>query len=102
MKSQSGLLLRCIRVARIRFVFFTHRDPLFIPFFLLQMVSATVTFFLAMSLYPEVQAKAQREIDQVVGTNRLPSYKDRDSLPYLNALIKEVLRWNPVTPLGKG
>ena len=55
-----------------------------------------------MSLYPEVQVKAQREIDQVTGANRLPSYKDRTSLPYLNALIKEVLRWNPVTPLGKG
>ena len=66
------------------------------------MVSATITFFLAMSLYPEVQAKAQREIDQVIGTNRLPSYKDRSSLPYLTALIKEVLRWNPVAPLGKG
>ena len=55
-----------------------------------------------MSLYPEVQAKAQSEIDQTIGTNRLPSYADRESLPYLNALIKEVLRWNPVTPLGEG
>jgi len=69
--------------------------------FLSQMVSATITFFLAMSLYPEVQAKAQSEIDRVIGTNRLPRYEDRNSLPYLNALIKEVLRWNPVAPLGK-
>ena len=61
-----------------------------------------VSFFLAMSLYPEVQVQAQREIDQVVGKDRLPSYKDRNSLPYINALVKEVLRWNPVTPLGKG
>ena len=61
-----------------------------------------MTFFLAMALYPEVQAKAQSEIDRITGGNRLPSYEDRDSLPYLNAMIKEVLRWNPVTPLGKG
>lgn len=61
-----------------------------------------VSFFLAMSMNPEVQATAQREIDQVVGKDRLPSYKDRNSLPYINALVKEVLRWNPVTPLGKG
>ena len=70
--------------------------------FLSQMVSASISLFLAMALYPEVQAKARSEIDQVIGTNRLPSYKDRDSLPYLNALVKEVLRWNPVAPLGKG
>jgi len=63
-------------------------------------VSAMVSFFLAMSLYPEVQAKGRREIDQVVGTNRLPSYKDRNSLPYIDAMVKEVLRWNPVVPLG--
>ena len=81
---------------------FLHSPRPFVHPFLSQMVSATVTFFLAMSLYPEVQAKAQREIDQVVGTNRLPSHKDRNSLPYLDALIKEVLRWNPVVPLGTG
>ena len=58
------------------------------------------SFFLAMSLYPEVQARAQAEVDQVVGPSRLPSWDDHDSLPYLEALLKEVLRWNPVTPLG--
>lgn len=58
------------------------------------------SFFLAMSLYPEVQARAQAEMDQVVGQGRLPSWDDHDSLPYLEALTKEVLRWNPVAPLG--
>ena len=59
------------------------------------------SFFLAMSLYPEVQARAQAEMDQVVGQSRLPSWDDHDSLPYLEALVKEVLRWNPVAPLGQ-
>jgi len=58
------------------------------------------SFFLAMSLYPEVQAQAQAEMDRVVGQGRLPSWDDHDSLPYLEALVKEVLRWNPVAPLG--
>ena len=54
-----------------------------------------------MGLYPEVQKKAQAEIDAVVGTDRLPDIEDRPSLPYINALIKELMRWNLVTPLGK-
>jgi cytochrome P450 len=58
------------------------------------------SFFLAMSLYPGVQAQAQAEMDQVIGQGRLPSWDDHDSLPYLEALVKEVLRWNPVVPLG--
>lgn len=52
-----------------------------------------------MALYPEVQHKAQSELDQVVGY-RLPVPEDRKSLVYLEAVIKEVLRWNPVAPLG--
>ena len=59
------------------------------------------TLFLAMALHPEVQKKAQAEIDAVVGPDRLPDIEDRPSLPYINALIKELLRWNLVTPLGK-
>ena len=53
-----------------------------------------------MVLFPEAQRKAQEELDKVVGFNRLPEYEDRESLPYINALCKEVLRWQPVTPLG--
>jgi hypothetical protein len=59
------------------------------------------TLFLAMALYPEVQKKAQAEIDAVVGPNRLPDFPDRPSLPYINAVIKESLRWNVVLPFGR-
>lgn len=47
-----------------------------------------------------MQQKAQAEIDSVIGTNRLPSTTDRDNLPYVNAIVKEALRWHTVTPLG--
>ncbi|GBE86411.1 O-methylsterigmatocystin oxidoreductase [Sparassis crispa] len=63
-------------------------------------VSAINTFFLAMMLFPEAQKKAQAEIDAVVGNERLPVNDDRTSLPYVTALFHEVIRWNPVAPLG--
>lgn len=53
-----------------------------------------------MTLFPDVQRRAQAEIDAVVGPDRLPSFADRDSLPYTEALVKEVLRWNVVLPTG--
>ena len=53
-----------------------------------------------MALYPDVQKKAQAEIDAVVGPNRLPDFHDRPSLPYINAIVKESSRWNLVIPLG--
>lgn len=49
---------------------------------------------------PNVQKKAQREIDNVVGRSRLPTYDDWDSLPYTEAIMREVFRWRPVLPLG--
>lgn len=58
------------------------------------------TFFLAMSVYPDVQRRAQKEIDEVVGRSRLPRQEDRSSLPYVAAVIKESLRWLPSVPLG--
>ena len=58
----------------------------------LQTVSAIQTFFLAMTLYPEVVARAQEEIDRVVGRDRLPTVEDRKTMPYLDALMKETLR----------
>lgn len=54
-----------------------------------------------MVLYPEVQAKAQEEIDRVVGNNRLPHFEDRANLPYIEAVFLETLRWHPVSPMGQ-
>ncbi|KAI0357867.1 cytochrome P450 [Trametes cingulata] len=63
--------------------------------------SATIlTFFLAMVCHPEVQKKAQAELDAVVGPHRLPDFDDQDSLPYVAAIIKECVRWGAVVPLG--
>ncbi|KAG8691662.1 hypothetical protein FRC09_011561 [Ceratobasidium sp. 395] len=63
-------------------------------------VSAISTFFIAMLYNPAAQATAQTEIERVIGTGRLPTYADRESLPYVEAVYKEVLRWQPLVPLG--
>lgn len=53
-----------------------------------------------MALYPEVQRKAQEEIERVLRAGRLPTMADRSRLPYINAIVKEVLRWHPVAPMA--
>jgi cytochrome P450 len=53
-----------------------------------------------MVAFPEVQRRAQAEIDAVVGRDRLPTFADAPHLPYVRAIIKEVLRWRPIAPLG--
>lgn len=78
------------------------------------------SFVLAMTSFPEVQRKAQEELDRVL-CGRLPTHADIPSLPYLTAVIKEViryvhqcpfsifilngyvclLRWRPIVPLGE-
>ncbi|PCH45080.1 cytochrome P450 [Wolfiporia cocos MD-104 SS10] len=58
------------------------------------------SFILAMMIYPDVLKKAQEEIDRVVGRSRLPDFEDRDSLPYLECLVKETYRWSCPLPLG--
>jgi cytochrome P450 len=50
--------------------------------------------------HPEIQAIAQEEIDRVVGNSRLPSISDQPNLPYVNALINEILRCGPIAPMG--
>lgn len=65
-----------------------------------QTVSALYSFIFAMVMHPEVVKKAQDELDRIVGHDRLPDFSDRESLPYISAIIQEVLRWNPVAPLG--
>ncbi|EED14915.1 cytochrome P450, putative [Talaromyces stipitatus ATCC 10500] len=63
-------------------------------------VSSVSSFILAMMLFPSVQRKAQAEIDSIIGGGRLPQFEDREKLPYVNALIKETVRWLPVVSLG--
>ena len=67
----------------------------------LPQISGTMSWWaLAMVLNPDVQKMAQAEIDAVVGRDRLPTMDDVDKLVYLQAMLKEVLRWHPVGPLG--
>lgn len=56
---------------------------------------------LAMIAHPEQQKKCQDELDNVVGRFRMPTLKDQDSLPYLRATVRELLRWRPIAPLGR-
>ena len=55
-------------------------------------------FFYAMVVNPKAMKKAQEELDRVVGKGELPGFSHKDSLPYIDALVKEVLRWNPPLP----
>ena len=57
-------------------------------------------FFLAMIANPGAMKKAQEELDRVVGKGELPDFSHKDSLPYIDALIKELLRWSPPVPLS--
>lgn len=66
----------------------------------LQTTVSMHTFFYAMAISPGVQKKAHQEIDRVVGRERLPTFQDWDSLPYTEAIMREILRWKPVLPLG--
>ena len=63
-------------------------------------MSAALSFLLAMILNPRVQAKAQAELDAVVGKDRLPLIGDKPDLPYIRSIVAEVLRWAPPLPLG--
>ena len=51
-------------------------------------------------MYPEIQTRAQKELDNYLGSTRLPDHEDREHLPYCQALLMEVLRWRPAVPLG--
>ncbi|EJU01337.1 cytochrome P450 [Dacryopinax primogenitus] len=63
--------------------------------------TATVLFYFvqAMLLYPETCKKGQEEIDRVCG-NRIPRFSDSDQLPYVGAMVKEVVRWRTPAPAG--
>ncbi|KZS90970.1 cytochrome P450 [Sistotremastrum niveocremeum HHB9708] len=64
--------------------------------------SSLNTFVIAMMLNPDIQREARKEVDKLLQGERLPKLEDRDSLPYIDAILKEIqrLRWKPVVPNG--
>ncbi|KAG2336904.1 cytochrome P450 [Suillus weaverae] len=62
--------------------------------------STLLVFVLAMVLHPDVQKRAHAEIDSVIGRDRLPTFEDRASLPYVESILRETFRWHPILPLG--
>jgi cytochrome P450 len=56
-------------------------------------------FVMACVLHKQAVHCAQKELESVVGPNRLPNFDDAPSLPYVNAFVQEVMRWRPITPL---
>ncbi|KDR81038.1 hypothetical protein GALMADRAFT_241660 [Galerina marginata CBS 339.88] len=63
-------------------------------------VCALYNFVLAMALHPEVQKKAHKALDDLLGGHRLPEFSDVPHLPYISAITNEILRWHPVTPFA--
>lgn len=62
--------------------------------------SALNTGILYLSAHPQVRARAHEELSRVVGDNRLPTFEDEAHLPYIRAIVKEILRIRPVTNIG--
>ncbi|KAG6915936.1 hypothetical protein DXG01_009202 [Tephrocybe rancida] len=63
------------------------------------MVACLSQFIMAMALNPRAQSQAQKEIDEVIGRDRFPEFSDRESLPYMECIFKETLRWGTPAPL---
>jgi len=62
---------------------------------------STIRWCLVAALtFPDITKRIQAELDSVVGRDRLPTFDDESSLPFLCAFIKEVTRWRPITPLA--
>lgn len=54
-----------------------------------------LTIIMALAKHPEVQKKAQAEIDRVCGAEMAPTFAEFEALPYINCIVKEGLRWRP-------
>ncbi|TFY72944.1 hypothetical protein EVG20_g63 [Dentipellis fragilis] len=62
--------------------------------------TAVTNAIVAFMEHPDVQRRAQADIDRVVGRNRLPTLDDQDDLPFIGAICREILRWKAIVPLG--
>ena len=67
----------------------------------LQTSTVMAWFMLAMVTYPEVQERCQKELDRVIGRSRTPTFRDRESLPYIRATVRELFRWRTPAPIGE-
>ena len=85
-------LIRCVVVLCQAITFLTSAS---------QTATTMTWFMLAMIAYPEVQKKCQEELDRVVGRSRVPTLRDRESLPYMRATTRELFRWRGVAPVGE-
>lgn len=63
-------------------------------------VSNLICFIFVMMAFPEAQKRAQEEIDRVTGGTRLPALSDREQMPFVDAIVSEVLRWLTIAPMG--
>jgi cytochrome P450 len=63
-------------------------------------ITTVSQFFLAMLLYPDALRKAQQEMDVVLGGDRLPTFADRASLPFTEAILSETWRWGVPVPVN--
>ena len=66
-----------------------------------QTAISMIWFMLAMIAYPEKETKCQEELERVIGRSRMLTLEDQDSLPYIRATVRELLRWRTVAPLGE-
>jgi cytochrome P450 len=68
--------------------------------------STVIVCILNLMAHPQIQAKAKKEIENVIGVDergnirRLPHFDDRPHLTYLEYVIQEATRWAPLSPLG--
>jgi cytochrome P450 len=62
--------------------------------------SIIIAFAQAMTRWPDLQKRAQQEIDAAVGEDRSPATEDYEKLAYVAAIVKESMRWRPVVPLA--
>jgi cytochrome P450 len=68
---------------------------------MLQTTGGIIQFLHALFLFPEVSKRVYEEIQSVTNGQRLPQIRDRNKLPYTDAVWKEATRWRPFMPLGK-
>jgi cytochrome P450 len=62
--------------------------------------SILTSFILSMILHPDIQRRAQAHLLTHLGQTRLPNFSDREHVPYIQCVIYECLRWNPVANLA--